>query len=85
MVWAIADGYIPQGSTGPEPEMVSHETACFLNASARDADVQITISSAIVRRSVPTGSASRRTAPGTCASTTWQIRRQSLATPTTPA
>ena len=43
MVWAIADGYIPQGSTGPEPEMVSHETACFLNASARDADVQITI------------------------------------------
>jgi hypothetical protein len=43
MVWAIADGYIPQGSTGPEPEMISHEAACFLNANARDADVQITI------------------------------------------
>ena len=42
-VWAIADGYIPTWSTGPEPEMLSHETACFLNASARDADVQITI------------------------------------------
>jgi hypothetical protein len=42
-VWAIADGYIPRGSTGPAPEMLSHETACFLNASARDADVQITI------------------------------------------
>lgn len=42
-VWAIADGYIPTWSTGPEPEMLSHETACFLNASGRDADVQITI------------------------------------------
>lgn len=42
-VWAIADGYIPAWSTGPEPEMLSHETACLLNASARDADVQITI------------------------------------------
>jgi hypothetical protein len=42
-VWAIADGYIPASSTGPEPEMLSHETACLLNASADDADVQITI------------------------------------------
>ncbi|HYC33739.1 MAG TPA: sensory rhodopsin transducer [Gemmatimonadales bacterium] len=42
-VWAIADGYIPAGSTGPEPEMLSHETVCFLNASPRDADVQMTI------------------------------------------
>jgi hypothetical protein len=42
-VWAIADGYIPSRSTGPEPEMLSHETACFLNASARDAEVQISI------------------------------------------
>lgn len=42
-VWAIADGYIPKGSTGPEPEMLSHETACLLNAGARDADVRITI------------------------------------------
>ena len=42
-VWAIADGYIPPSSTGPEPEMLSHETASFLNASADDAEVQITI------------------------------------------
>jgi hypothetical protein len=42
-VWAIADGYIPGWSTGPEPEMLSHETVCFLNASPRDADVQITV------------------------------------------
>ncbi len=42
-VWAIADGYIPPTSTGPEPEMLSHETASLLNASADDAEVQITI------------------------------------------
>ena len=42
-IWAIADGYIPARSTGPEPEMVSHETLCFLNATPRDADVQMTI------------------------------------------
>lgn len=42
-VWAIAEGYIPASSTGPEPEMLSHETACLLNAGSDDADVQITI------------------------------------------
>jgi hypothetical protein len=42
-VWAIAEGYIPSASTGPEPQMTSHETACILNAGARDANVQITI------------------------------------------
>ena len=41
--WAIAEGYIPAGSTGPEPQMLSHETACILNASDRDAHVEITI------------------------------------------
>lgn len=41
--WAIAEGYIPDGSHGPEPEMVSHETACLLNASDKDAHVEITI------------------------------------------
>ena len=25
--WAIAEGYIPESSHGPEPEMTSHETA----------------------------------------------------------
>jgi hypothetical protein len=42
-VWAIAEGYIPSGSTGPAPQMTSHETACILNAGDRDADVEITI------------------------------------------
>ena len=41
--WAIAEGYIPSGSTGPEPQMTSHETACILNVSDRDAHVEITI------------------------------------------
>jgi hypothetical protein len=41
--WAIAEGYIPPESHGPEPQMTSHETACLLNASNEDASVQITI------------------------------------------
>jgi hypothetical protein len=41
--WAIAEGYIPPGSTGPKPEMESHETACLLNTSERDAHVRITL------------------------------------------
>ena len=41
--WAIAEGYIPSGSTGPAPEMASHETACMLNAGERDAHVTITV------------------------------------------
>src|SRR5262249_54199332 len=41
--WAIAEGYIPTGSHGPKPEMLSHETICFLNASDREAHVEITV------------------------------------------
>ncbi len=41
--WAIAEGYIPNGSHGPEPQMTSHETACLLNCGDQDAHVQITI------------------------------------------
>jgi hypothetical protein len=42
-IWAIPEGYIPGDSTGPEPEMLSHETACLLNATDREAHVEITI------------------------------------------
>ncbi|MBI3543504.1 MAG: sensory rhodopsin transducer [Deltaproteobacteria bacterium] len=42
-VWAIAEGYLPEWSQAPEPELKSHETACILNASDRDAHVRITI------------------------------------------
>lgn len=41
--WAIAEGYLPEGSHGPRPEFESHETACILNASDRDAAVRITV------------------------------------------
>jgi hypothetical protein len=41
--WAIAEGYIPGASHGPEPQMTSHETACLLNPGDRDANVRITV------------------------------------------
>lgn len=41
--WAIAEGYIPGWSHGPEPQLTSHETVCFLNASDQEAHVAITI------------------------------------------
>ncbi len=42
-VWAIAEGYIPAESNGPEPQMTSHETVCILNTSDHDAHIEITI------------------------------------------
>jgi hypothetical protein len=42
-LWAIAEGYIPGSSTGPAPDMTSHETMCFLNTGNRDAHVAVTI------------------------------------------
>ena len=41
--WAIAEGYIPDRSHGPEPELLSHETVCLLNAGDGDAHVRITV------------------------------------------
>jgi hypothetical protein len=41
--WAIAEGYVPGWSNGPEPQMASHETACLLNASDEEAHVEITL------------------------------------------
>lgn len=41
--WVIAEGWIPASSHGPEPEMLSHETACILNAGDAPAHVTITI------------------------------------------
>lgn len=42
-VWAVAEGYIPPTSTGPEPEMLSHETVCILNTGGDSARVEITV------------------------------------------
>ena len=41
--WAIPEGYIPEWSNGPAPEMQSHEAVCILNAGDKDADVTIDI------------------------------------------
>jgi len=42
-VWAVAEGYIPPGSTGITRELTSHETICILNAGDEDARVDVTI------------------------------------------
>ena len=41
--WAIAEGYIPSGSTGVGPALTSHEACCILNAGDTDAQIAITI------------------------------------------
>jgi hypothetical protein len=41
--WAIAEGYIPSQSTGPAPELTSHEAACLLNCGRIDAHVELTV------------------------------------------
>ena len=40
-LWAIAEGYIPGWSEGPQPQMTGHETACILNTSENDAHIEI--------------------------------------------
>jgi hypothetical protein len=42
-VWAIAEGYIPGRSVSTDHALVSHETACILNASDEDAEISITL------------------------------------------
>lgn len=41
--WAIAEGYLPEWSTGEGPELASHETLCVLNTGERDAELAITV------------------------------------------
>lgn len=41
--WAIAEGYIPSYSHGPEPQFTSHETACILNPGETEAKIEITV------------------------------------------
>jgi hypothetical protein len=40
--WAIAEGYLPGRSRGPE-DMRSHETICVLNTGDQDAHVEVTV------------------------------------------
>src|SRR6202040_3421917 len=39
--WAIAEGYIPSESAFADRALISHETACILNAGDRTAQVAI--------------------------------------------
>jgi len=41
--WAIAEGYLPPDDPRKPRQLVSHETACILNAGTRDAHVAITL------------------------------------------
>ena len=41
--WAIAEGYIPSQSSFSDRALISHETACILNASDAEAHVSITV------------------------------------------
>ena len=42
-VWVIPEGYLPEGSTGPAPELSSHETFCVLNAGDDEAHLRVTV------------------------------------------
>ena len=82
--WAIPEGYIPSESSYSDRELVSHETACILNAADRDAHVTLII---FFADREPVGPyrvtvAARRTC--TCVSMTSMIHSRSRATPTMP-
>jgi len=41
--WAIPEGYIPSQSVSQDRALLSHETACILNANEREARVALTV------------------------------------------
>ncbi|GAB3035748.1 sensory rhodopsin transducer [Natronobiforma cellulositropha] len=41
--WSFAGGFVPVESTGPEPEMVSHEKLAIVNAGDEMATVELTL------------------------------------------
>jgi len=41
--WAIPEGYIPSQSVSQDRALLSHETACILNAGDKDANVTLTV------------------------------------------
>lgn len=41
--WAIPEGYIPSESVSQDRALLSHETACILNANDKDAHVTLTV------------------------------------------
>ncbi|MCU4924584.1 sensory rhodopsin transducer [Halobacteria archaeon AArc-dxtr1] len=51
--WEIPGGHVPVDSTGPEPEMISHEALCLLNAGPEMATVEVTLHYADGREAGP--------------------------------
>ena len=43
MRWAIPEGYIPSESVSTDRALLSHETACILNAGDDDAHITLTV------------------------------------------
>lgn len=41
--WAIPEGYIPSQSASQDRALLSHETACILNAGERDAHIRLSV------------------------------------------
>lgn len=41
--WAIPEGYIPSGSVSQDRALLSHETACILNAGDREANIKLSV------------------------------------------
>jgi hypothetical protein len=41
--WAIPEGYIPGESVSQDHALISHEAACLLNATDKDANISITL------------------------------------------
>ncbi|WIV66960.1 sensory rhodopsin transducer [Natrialbaceae archaeon AArc-T1-2] len=41
--WEVPGGFVPADSTGPEPEMVSHDALSLLNAGEEMATLEITL------------------------------------------
>jgi hypothetical protein len=41
--WAIPEGYIPSQSVSQDRPLVSHDTACILNANDADANITLTV------------------------------------------
>ncbi len=42
-VWVIPEGYLPDWSHGPEPELKSHGSLSMLNTGPDDAHVEVTV------------------------------------------
>ncbi|MEY7848357.1 sensory rhodopsin transducer [Natrarchaeobius sp. A-rgal3] len=51
--WTFPGGHVPVESTGSEPEMVSHEKLCVLNAGGKMARLEITLHYADGREAGP--------------------------------